>query len=82
MIEVLGGLDAIDKLVSDLVSGLEAIIRQAPKLDFRTKAVATATSMVAGAYQTSLVSYFLHRDLFPALMKVSENLLQCAILTS
>ena len=73
VIEVLGGLDAIDKLVSDLVNGLEAIIRQSSKLEFRTKAVATATSMVAGAYQTSLVSYFMHRDLFPALMKVSTH---------
>ena len=69
VIEVLAGLDAIDKLVSDLVNGLEAIIRQSAKPEFRTKAITTATSMVAGAYQTSLVSYFMHRDLFPALMK-------------
>jgi hypothetical protein len=70
VIEVLAGLDAVDKLVSDLVNGLEAIVRQSTKLEFRHRAVTTAMSMVAGAYQTSLVSYFMHRDLFPALMKV------------
>lgn len=80
VIEVLGGLDAIDKLVSDLVNGLEAIVRQSAKPDFRSKAVAATTSMVAGAYQTSLVSYFMHRDLFPALTKVSEVLLRIFIL--
>lgn len=73
VIEVLAGLDAIDKLVSELVNGLEAIIRQSAKPDFRTKAVTTSISMVAGAYQTSLVSYFMHRDLFPALMKVGHD---------
>jgi hypothetical protein len=26
--------------------------------------------MTSGAYKTSLVSYFTHRDLFPSLMKV------------
>ena len=66
IIEVLAGLDAIDKLISDLVNGLEAIIRSSSSLHFRTKAVSTATAMVSGAFQTSLVSYFMHRDLFPA----------------
>ncbi|RMZ84228.1 hypothetical protein DV738_g845, partial [Chaetothyriales sp. CBS 135597] len=69
VIEVLAGLDSIDKLVSDLVNGLEVIIRQSSDLDFRRKAVVAALAMVAGAFQTSLVSYFMHRDLFPALMK-------------
>lgn len=36
----------------------------------RQKAVQTALALVSGAYQTGLVSYFTHRDLFPALMKV------------
>ncbi|RMD42118.1 hypothetical protein DV735_g3005, partial [Chaetothyriales sp. CBS 134920] len=69
VIEVLAGLDSIDRLVSDLVNGLELIIRQSSDLDFRHKAVVAALAMVAGAFQTSLVSYFMHRDLFPALMK-------------
>jgi hypothetical protein len=34
------------------------------------KAVHTSIAVVAGGYQTALVSYFHHRDFFPALMKV------------
>lgn len=34
------------------------------------KAIKTAIAMISGAYKTSLVSYFTHRDLFPSLMKV------------
>ena len=43
-------------------------------VDIRKKAVQTALSLTSGAYQTSLVSYFTHRDLFPALMKVIKSL--------
>ena len=38
--------------------------------EIRRKAVTVAIALTAGAYQTSLVSYFTHRDLFPALIKV------------
>ena len=41
----------------------------------RQKAVDVALALTAGAYQTSLVSYFIHKDLFPALTKVSKRLL-------
>ena len=36
----------------------------------RQKAIEVAISFTSGAYQTSLISYFTHRDLFPSLMKV------------
>jgi len=39
-------------------------------VDIRQRAVETAIAMTAGSYQTGLVSYFTHRDLFPSLMKV------------
>ena len=39
-------------------------------VEIREKAVEVTLSLTSGAYQTSLVSYFTHRDLFPALMKV------------
>lgn len=39
-------------------------------VDLRIKAIKTAIAMTSGAYKTSLVSYFTHRDLFPSLMKV------------
>jgi hypothetical protein len=40
-------------------------------VDIRQKAIEAALSVVSGAYQTTLLSYFTHRDLFPSLMKVS-----------
>lgn len=43
-------------------------------VDVRQKAIEVALSVVSGAYQTSLLSYFTHRDLFPSLMKVSPSL--------
>lgn len=43
-------------------------------VEIRQKAVEAALSIVSGAYQTSLLSYFTHRDLFPSLMKVSAPL--------
>lgn len=39
-------------------------------VDIRRKAIEAALSVTSGAYQTSLLSYFTHRDLFPSLMKV------------
>jgi len=42
----------------------------------RQKAIRTAIAVVAGGYQTALVSYFVHRDLFPALMTVRRQYLQ------
>jgi hypothetical protein len=39
-------------------------------VDIRQKAIEVALAVVSGAYQTSLLSYFTHRDLFPSLMKV------------
>ncbi len=40
-------------------------------VNVRQKAIEVALSLTSGAWQTSLVSYFTHRDLFPALMKVT-----------
>ena len=59
--------------MSDLVSSLEAIIRQSSRPSLREKGIETALVLVAGAYQTTLVSYFIHRDLFPALMKTGSS---------
>ena len=43
--------------------------------NLRRKAIDAALALTSGAYQTSLVSYFTHRDLFPALMKVSNHMI-------
>jgi len=42
-------------------------------VDIRQKAIEVALAVVSGAYQTSLLSYFTHRDLFPSLMKYVQD---------
>ncbi|KAI1612644.1 hypothetical protein EDD37DRAFT_562530 [Exophiala viscosa] len=74
VIQVLAGLDAIDKLMSDLVHSLESIIRQATDSSLRTKALDVSLALVAGGFHTSLVSYFMHRDLFSALVKYIHDM--------
>lgn len=59
--------------MSDFVASLDAIIRNGRNMEIRQKAVQTALSITAGAYQTGLISYFTHRDLFPALMKCVQD---------
>lgn len=46
-------------------------------VEIRGKAIDVALSLTSGAYQTSLVSYFAHRDLFPALIKVGVGVVHC-----
>lgn len=53
-----------------LISSLPVSANPIP-VTMRQKAIGVAIALTSGAYQTSLVSYFTHRDLFPSLMKVS-----------
>ncbi|KAJ5344854.1 hypothetical protein N7452_002858 [Penicillium brevicompactum] len=79
VITVLAGLDEVDHVISEFVTVLDRTIRNGSTLDVRLKAIKTAIAMTSGAYKTSLVSYFTHRDLFPSLMKYvadSETSLQ------
>ncbi|EXJ81768.1 hypothetical protein A1O1_07833 [Capronia coronata CBS 617.96] len=69
VIEVLAGLDAIDKLMSDLVQTLETIVRLEAQEAVRTRALYAVLALVSGGFHTSLASYFMHRDLFSALIK-------------
>lgn len=80
-------MDHIDAIFTEFVAALDVTIRtgrdcrclgrqdagQADRdiVDIRQKAIQAALSVVSGAYQTSLLSYFTHRDLFPSLMKAS-----------
>ncbi|KAI2790530.1 hypothetical protein POX_d06047 [Penicillium oxalicum] len=76
VIAVLAGLDEVDRVISEFVAILDGIVRGGESLDLRQKAIRVAVAMTGGAYKTSLVSYFTHRDLFPSLMKYvndSEN---------
>lgn len=41
-------------------------------VELREKAVEVALAVTSGAYQTSLLTYFIQRDLFPSVMKASS----------
>ncbi|PYI02205.1 DUF1741-domain-containing protein [Aspergillus sclerotiicarbonarius CBS 121057] len=73
VITVLAGLDEVDHVTSNFVAVLDGIIRNGNSYGLRLKAIRTAIAMTAGAYKTSLVSYFTHRDLFPSLMKFIQE---------
>lgn len=74
IIEVLAGLDKVDAVFTDLVTALELAIKDGRTIAVRQKAVHAAIAVVSGGYQTALVSYFIHRDFFPALMKLVHQL--------
>ncbi|KAJ9214589.1 hypothetical protein DTO166G4_3822 [Paecilomyces variotii] len=69
VITVLAGLDQVDQVMTEFVAVLDTTIRSGSNFDLRLKAIKTAISMTSGAYKTSLITYFTHRDLFPSLMK-------------
>ncbi|MCJ1476499.1 hypothetical protein MMC13_005165 [Lambiella insularis] len=73
IITVLAGLDQVDAVFSDFANAIETIIRTGRSLEVRRKAIESILSLTSGAYQTSLVSYFTHRDLFPSLMKYVQE---------
>ncbi|GKT66083.1 DUF1741 domain containing protein [Colletotrichum tofieldiae] len=79
IINVLAGIDYVDTIFTDFVGALDQIIRSGKSLDLRQKAVEVVLAVTAGAYQTSLLTYFIQRDLFPAVMKVLSTILSGVI---
>lgn len=80
IIEVLAGLDSVDTVFGEFVGALDGIVRgggshgattTTTSIEVRRKAVEVAMAVTAGAWGTGLGSYFIQRDMFPALMKVS-----------
>ncbi|RKF62282.1 UPF0588 membrane protein C20F10.02c [Erysiphe neolycopersici] len=70
VIDVLAGLDQVDTVFTDFVTALDNTIRNGrSSVDLRQKAIESALCLVSGAYQTSLLSFFICRDLFLSLMK-------------
>lgn len=67
---MLAGIDHVDTVFTDFVGALDLIIRSGKSFELRQKAVEVVLAVTAGAYQTSLLTYFIQRDLFPAVMKV------------
>ncbi|TKA77244.1 hypothetical protein B0A55_06134, partial [Friedmanniomyces simplex] len=75
IIEVVAGLNNVDAIFSELVASLDNVIRKDDRdVALRLKAVRTAISVVSGGYQTALVSYFVNRDFFPAIMRLVQQL--------
>ncbi|OQO08278.1 hypothetical protein B0A48_06148 [Cryoendolithus antarcticus] len=69
IIEILAGLDNADVVFARLVAALEqTLVRD--ENSTRLKAVDACIAIVSGGFQTVLVSYFLHRDLVPALYQL------------
>ncbi|KAK0614397.1 hypothetical protein B0T14DRAFT_606696 [Immersiella caudata] len=73
IIEVLAGLDHVDTVFTEFVGALDTIIRNGRTLDLRQKAVEVALAVTSGAYQTTLLTYFIQRDLFPSVMKFIQD---------
>ncbi|OAQ97234.1 hypothetical protein LLEC1_04241 [Akanthomyces lecanii] len=73
IIAVLAGLDRIDPVFTDFVSTLDAAIRTGDDLELRHKAIGVLLTITAGAYQTTLLTYMIQRDLFPAIMKFIQD---------
>ncbi|KAA8914235.1 hypothetical protein FN846DRAFT_771263 [Sphaerosporella brunnea] len=69
VIGLLTGLHNVDAVFTDFVAALETHIRNGKSLSVRRKAIQIALGITCGAFQTGLLSYFTHRDLFPALVK-------------
>ncbi|PHH55088.1 hypothetical protein CFIMG_002935RA [Ceratocystis fimbriata CBS 114723] len=69
IITVLAGLDAVDSVFTELVGLLEGIMRNDKDLANRGRAIQVLLAFTAGAYQTTLLTYLIQRDLFPAIMK-------------
>ncbi|KAL2109746.1 hypothetical protein VUR80DRAFT_2074 [Thermomyces stellatus] len=70
IISVLAGIDAVDAALTDFVATMDGIIRSGQSLDLRHKAVEVLLAFTAGAWQTTLLTYLIQRDLFPSLVKL------------
>ncbi|KAG6016991.1 hypothetical protein E4U54_008647 [Claviceps lovelessii] len=73
IITVLAGLDHIDAVFTDFTNTFDSIIRNGESLTTRHKAIKVLLAFTAGAYQTTLFTYLIQRDLFPAVMKFVQD---------
>ncbi|KAF7549887.1 hypothetical protein G7Z17_g6081 [Cylindrodendrum hubeiense] len=70
---VLAGLDHIDNVFTEFVGALDGMVRNGKTLEIRYKAVEVLLAVTAGAYQTTLLTYLIQRDLFPSLIQDSDS---------
>ncbi|KAF8460268.1 hypothetical protein BDZ91DRAFT_700518 [Kalaharituber pfeilii] len=69
IIALLTGLDNVDSIFTELVAALDSTIRSGRSVELRYKAIQVVLCIACGGFQTGLLSYFTHRDFFPALVK-------------
>lgn len=76
-IAIFAGLEYIDQVFFDLLDNLSSIIKRRTSkddphlkymLNIQVNSIRTATVAAAGAYQTSLASYFTNRDIFGSII--------------
>lgn len=67
-ISLIAGIEAIEGVISQLLELLNQLIRKCPALHIRISAIRATTIICGCSYQTSLAPYFLHRDMFAAIM--------------
>jgi hypothetical protein len=73
VIAALAGIDRVDAVMTDFVGALDWVVKNAPDYALRIKAVDVLLAVTAGAYQTSLLTYLIQRDLFPSLIKFIQD---------
>ncbi|KAF2748999.1 DUF1741-domain-containing protein [Sporormia fimetaria CBS 119925] len=73
ILSILASLDHADAVLSDFVATLDSAIRNGRTFSVRLKANRVALAMTAASFHTGLPSYFIHRDLFPALVKLIQD---------
>lgn len=64
IIDVLAGLERIDRLFVDFLDALDQVVLKFPVGATRVVAIRTLSVIAGGLYQTSLSSYFFQRNLF------------------
>lgn len=73
VIEVVAGLENVDKVMTDLVNILNSTIDRGTSSSMRRKAIDCAIATVSGSYHFSLATYFIHKDFFHGLMKYVQS---------
>ncbi|CAN6674679.1 hypothetical protein TRVA0_060S00606 [Trichomonascus vanleenenianus] len=68
IIDLLAGLEAIDKVFPRLLRTLNELILRGHTIPTRVTAIRTTTIAAGGAFQTSLSTYFAHKDMFGSIM--------------
>ncbi|KAK9471058.1 uncharacterized protein V1510DRAFT_368759 [Dipodascopsis tothii] len=74
VISLLTGITRVDSVLPELVTNLEIVLKRSElEGDLRVLALSTTVSIVCDLYRTGLIEFFIHRDLFPALVQLTVD---------